>query len=179
MSATFLNPYSGDLATWDYGFCLQDDRDRDAGRFGYLVVTSGGRWSLRWRDRSTGNTTEVSSDALAGPDVSAGGRNVLELAVFGEIGLFFVNGKFVTMLDVSDMAGYGDVSVITGAFMDHEVSGSITRFRDFEVWSPANIHDSADGEMEIGPNGDGRYSSGVDTLDFVVEANFTKPDGVA
>ena len=179
VSATFLNPYSGDSATWDYGFYLRDDRDLEAGRFGYLVVTSEGRWSLRWRDRATGNTTEVSSGRLDDLDAGAGGQNVLELAVFGESGLLFVNGTFVAMLDVSDMADAGDVAVITGAFKNHEVSGSITRFRDFEVWSLAKVHDSAGGEIEIGPDGLGRHSSGVGALDFVVEAEFLQPAGVA
>ena len=177
VSATFLNPYSGVLGNWDYGFFLRDDRDLESGRFGYVVVTSEGKWSLRWRDRATGKTTVVSSGALDGLDVSAGGRNVLGVAVFGDRGLFLVNGEFVAVLDVSDMPESGDIAVITGAFKGNEATGGLTRVRDFEIWTLAMVHDSAAGEIEIGPNGTGRYPSGADALDFLVEVELTKPTG--
>ena len=81
VSAIFVNPYSGDAAVWDYGFYLRDDRDLENGSFGYVAVTSEGKWSLRWRDRASGQTTTVASGHLGGLDITAGGRNLLEMAI--------------------------------------------------------------------------------------------------
>ena len=177
VAATFLNPYPVTRSSWDYGFFLRDDRDLATGRFGYLVVTSEGNWSLRWRNRATGETTVVSRGRLDGLDISARGRNVLEMAIFGESGLFFVNGEFVAVLDLSDMPVSGDVAVVTGVFKNNEARDAVTRFRNFEIWSLDKVHDSVDGGMVVGPDGSARYSSDAVALDFVAEAEFVKPSG--
>ena len=77
VSATFVNPSAG---AWDYGFYLRDDRDLENGRFGYVAVTSEGKWSLRWRDRASGQTTTISSGLLGSLDISDGGQNLLRSA---------------------------------------------------------------------------------------------------
>ena len=177
VSATFVNPYAGDAGVWDYGFFLRDDRDLENGRFGYVAVTSEGKWSLRWRDRASGQTTTVSSGHLGNLDISDGGRNLLEMAVFGDRGLFLVNGKFVAWLDVSDMPEWGDVAAVTGIFKGHESSGALTRVRDFEIWSLAKVHHTDTGNVEVRPKGAWEYSSDADALDFLVEAEFATPSG--
>lgn len=177
VSATFVNPYSGDAGTWDYGFYLRDDRDLEDGRFGYVAVTSEGKWSLRWRDRASGQTTTVSSGHLGGLDISDGGRNLLEMAVFGDRGLFLLNGQFVAWLDVSDLLESGDVAVVTGIFKGNETLGALTRVRDFEIWSLAKVHQTDTSEVEVRPKGAWQYSSAADALDFLVEAEFVRPSG--
>ena len=177
VSATFVNPYAGDAGVWDYGFFLRDDRDLENGRFGYIAVTSEGKWSLRWRDRASGQTTTVSSGHLGNLDIRDGGRNLLEMAVFGDRGLLLVNGKFVAWLDVSDMPESGDVAVVTGIFKGNESSGALTRVRDFEIWSLAKVHQTDTGNVEVRPKGAWEYSSEADALDFLVEVEFVKPSG--
>ena len=177
VSATFVNPYAGDAEVWDYGFYLRDDRDLENGRFGYVAVTSEGKWSLRWRDRASRQTTTVSSGHLDNLDISDGGRDLLEMAVFGDRGLLLVNGKFVAWLDVSDMPESGDVAVVTGIFKGNESAGALTRVRDFEMWSLAKVHQTDTGKVAVRPKGPWEYSSDADALDFLVEVEFVKPSG--
>ena len=177
VSATFVNPYAGDAGVWDYGFYLRDDRDLGNGRFGYVAVTSEGKWSLRWRDRASGQTTTISSGHLGNLDISDGGRNLLEMAVFGDRGLFLVNGHFVAWLDVADMPESGDVAVVTGIFKGNESSGALTRVRDFEIWSLAKVHQTDTGTVEVRPKGPWEYSSDADALDFLAEVEFVRPPG--
>ena len=177
VSATFVNPYAGDAAVWDYGFYLRDDRDLENGRFGYVAVTSEGKWSLRWRDRASGHTTTVSSGHLGNLDISDGGRNLLEMAVFGDRGLLLVNGHFVAWLDVSDMPESGDVAVVTGIFKGNESSGALTLVRDFEIWSLAKVYQTDTGTVEVRPKGAWEYASDADVLDFLVEVEFVRPSG--
>ncbi len=177
VSATFVNPYSGDVAVWDYGFYLRDDRDLEDGSFGYVAVTSQGEWSLRWRDRASGQTTTVSSGHLGNLDISDGGRNLLEMAVFGDRGLLLVNGHFVAWLDVSDMPESGDVAVVTGIFKGNESAGALTRVRDFEIWSLAKAHQTDAGNVRVEAKGPWEYSSDAEALDFLVEVEFVRPSG--
>ena len=176
-SATFVNPYSGDAAVWDYGFYLRDDRDLENGRFGYVAVTSEGKWSLRWRDRASGQTTTVSSGHLNNLDISDGGRNLLEMAVFGHRGLLFVNGEFVAWLDVSDMPESGDVAVVTGIFKGNESSGALTGVRDFEIWALERVHQTNSGKVQVKPKGPWEYASDAEALDFLAEVEFVRPSG--
>ena len=174
VSATFVNPSAG---AWDYGFYLRDDRDLENGRFGYVAVTSEGKWSLRWRDRASGQTTTISSGLLGSLDISDGGQNLLEMAVFGDRGLFLVNGHFVAWLDVSDMPESGDVALVTGIFKGNESSGALTRVRDFTIWSLAKVHQTDTGTVEVRPKGPWEYSSDADALDFLAEVEFVRPPG--
>lgn len=133
VSATFVNPYSASSNDWDYGFIIRDSGTGANARFIEVVVTSRGRWDVAWRQGRGSDDQNIANGTLRNFDTSAGGRNTLWLAAFGERGLLFVNDEFISMLDLSDVAGPGDVAAITGAYEGNEVAGAVTRFEDFQA----------------------------------------------
>ena len=177
VSATFVNPYSAASNPWDYGFFIRDRGSGSSAQFIEVVVTSRGRWQAAWREgRSSGNQ-DIADGTLRNFDTSAGGRNVLWLAAFGGRGLLFVNGEFISMLDLSYVTGAGDVAVITGAFTGDEVAGAVTRFEDFQVSSLRRGYGPASGRLQREPGRVATYDSGVWARDLVAEAEFDNPRG--
>ena len=71
---------------------------------------------------------------------------------------------------MSDVAGAGDVAVITGAFTGNEVAGAVTRFENFGGDRLSRRYGPAEGQLDI-------HNSGVRTRDLVIEAEFANPTG--
>ena len=177
VSATFTNPYSSSSNDWDYGFIIRRNGTESTARFITVAVTSRGRWDVSWRQGASSDNQEIAEGRLGRFDTSAGGRNGLWLAAFGEHGLLFVNGEFVSSLDLSDVTGPGDIAVITGAFTGNEVAGAVTRYEDFQTGSMRKGYGPASGTLESDPGSISSHSSGVWAQDLVTEATFTNPPG--
>ena len=110
-------------------------------------------------------------------DTGAGGRNHLRVVAIKERGWLFVNGEFVSALDLSDVTGAGDVAVITGAFEGDEVAGAVTRFENFQGERLSRRYGPADGKLEKEPGSIATPCSRVRTRDLVAEAEFVNPQG--
>ncbi len=175
--ATFVNPYSAAANSWDYGFQIRDSGIGSAARFVQVVVTSWGRWEVFWWQGSGSEYQYIADGTLRNLDTGAGGRNTLWLVAFGERGFLFVNGEFVSMLDLSDVTGAGDVAVITGAYEGDEVAGAVTRFEDFIGWSLSHDYGPAGGKLEYEKVYISEHESGVWARDIVAEAQFANPPG--
>ena len=172
VEATFVNPYSAASNKWDYGFSL-----RDTAPFIQVVVTSDRRWYLAWRETPTADNQRVGGGTIPTFDTGAGGRNHLRVVAIKERGWLFVNGEFVSALDLSAVAEAGDVAVITGAFAGDEVAGAVTRFENFRGDRLSKRYGPAEGKLEQEPGRIGAHRSGVLTRDLVVEAEFVNPQG--
>ena len=172
VSGTFVNPYSASRGSWDYGFVLRSKRGQAMVR---ALVTSAGGWEVTsssgssQQDRKRGTLTSFNE--------GSGKRNTLVFFAMGARGLFFVNGEFVSLFDLSGVGDPGDVSVITGAISGNEVSGAVTRYQNFQVLQF---------EKQFGPTGNtlqgqsGRiteFRTGLSTRDLVIEADFVSPSG--
>ena len=177
VSATFVNPYSAASNPWDYGFIIRDTGRGDSDRHIQALVTSLGRWDVSWRQGPSSENQEIAEGRLGRFDTSAGGRNGLWLAVFEGRGLLLVNGEFISMLDLSDVTGAGDIAIITGAFTGNEVAGAVTRYEDFLVGPMQKNYGPTNGELEYEAGLISEHSSGVWTSDLVTEATFTSPSG--
>jgi len=174
ISATFVNPYSAASNDWDYGFIIRDD----GGRSIHIVVTSHRDWFLDWRSSNSADTSqEIASGRLINFDTRAGGRNELWLLAAGGRGLLFINGEFISMLDLSAHTRSGDIAVATGFYTGGEVSGTVTRFEDFLGGSIAKEYGPASGRLEYEPDIVSEHISGAWTADFVAEAEFVNPSG--
>lgn len=176
-SATFINPYAASSGSWDYGFILRNSNTGSSVKFIQVAVTSRGRWQASWREGRGSESETIANGTLSGFDTSAGGRNRLWLAAFGGHGLLFVNGEFISALDLANVTGAGDIAVITGAFTDNEVAGAVTRFEDFQAFSFRNEFGPASGRLEYEKGSISEHESGVWARDIVVEANFFNPRG--
>jgi hypothetical protein len=97
-----------------------------------LAVESGGSWSLtNWQNGTSGL---IASGAYEGLDTGAGGSNRLTLLAQGGTGYFFINGNFVSELDLSARRAGGDIAVATSLFEGYEREGEETGYEAFTVW---------------------------------------------
>lgn len=168
-SATFTNPFVG---AWDYGFIFRQLEADDEMR---LVVHSDGFWNLN--DRSGDEDIFVNegdvSDLL---DMSEGGQNELMLAAIGERGYFFLNGRFVAILDLANSTTAGDLAVATGFYADSEQPGASTIYTDFTVWPADPVFGPTSGEMEHIDDGFVKdFPAEVDIYNFIATAEFGAP----
>ena len=174
VEATFVNPYSAAFNSWDYGFML---RAQAAGPFISLAVTSDRRWALSWRDRPTGESVQVGGGTIPSFDTNAGGKNHLRIIAIEERGWLFVNGEFVSSLDLSAVTGAGDVAIFTGAIRGNEIAGAVTQFENFRGGLLSMRYGPADGKLEKEPGLIATHNSGIRTRDLMVEAEFVNPQG--
>ncbi len=172
ISATFVNPYSASSHNWDYGFIL---RDEIQGPNLHLVATSAGRWHLLSGEEPP--RKRVANGTLGRFDTGANGQNYLWLAAFGNRGLFYVNGEFVSILDLSDVDAPGDVAVITGAFTGDELAGAFTQYKEFTVGSLTQEYGPVSDKLEYDAGFISEHFSRVWTRDLIAEATFTSPPG--
>ena len=175
VAATFVNPYSASSNDWDYGFILR--RYDSTGQQIQVVVTSDRRWYLGWREMSNAGNQRLGGGTLGNFNTGAGGRNHLRVVAIDGRGWFFVNGDFVSALDLSDVSGPGDVAVISGAFEGDEVAGAVTRFENFQGERLRKRYGPAAGRLVKEPGSIAAHGSGVLTRDLVVEAEFVNPQG--
>ena len=177
VAVTFINPYSAASNNWDYGFIIRDEGG--SGRQIHIEVTSRRQWFVSWRSngRDANTSQEIASGRINNFDTRAGGRNDLAILAAGSRGLLFVNGEFISMLDLSAHTGPGDIAVATGLFTDGEVSGAVTHFEDFLGEPLAEEYGPASGSLEYSQKYISLHKSGVWTRDFVAEAQFTNPSG--
>jgi serine/threonine protein kinase len=121
----FYNPYDAAKKPWDYGFFFRHTGKNED----YEVeVNSDAEWTSWYHNDNTGYE---SVDHL---DLSATGSNLLTLIVNDDKGFFFVNGYYVSKLDLGDKNEAGDISVATGLVSGDEVTGAATRYEDFSIW---------------------------------------------
>ncbi|MCE2462475.1 MAG: serine protease, partial [Dehalococcoidia bacterium] len=175
VEATFVNPYSAASNSWDYGFMLR--RYDSTGKQIQVVVTSDRSWYLAWRETPSSDNQRLGGGTLNTFNTGAGDRNHLRVVAIKERGGLFVNGEFVSTLDLSAVTGAGDVAVITGAFEGDEVSGSVTRFENFKGAELAKRYGPADGELAYEQGFISQHDSGVWARDLLAEAEFVNPQG--
>ena len=174
VEATFVNPYSAASNKWDYGFIF---RRVNTGPAIHFAVTSDRSWYLAWRETPAADNQRVGGGTIPTFDTSAGGWNHLRVVAIKERGWLFVNGEFVSALDLSDVTGPGDLAVITGAFEGNEVAGAVIRFENFQGERLSRRYGPAEGKLEKEPGRIGAHWSGVRTRDLMAEAEFVNPQG--
>ena len=129
VDAVFFNPYAASRGDWDIGYSLREGEVNDQFR---LAVESNGDWSLS--DRRGDDTNYVNSGTLTNLNTGEGEGNRLTVYMSGDVGYFFVNGQFVSELDLSARDTPGDIGVATSLFAGYEIEGEETAFEEFTVW---------------------------------------------
>ncbi|MXX53848.1 MAG: trypsin-like serine protease [Dehalococcoidia bacterium] len=172
IEATFINPYSSSYNSWDYGFIFRQNRNAP---FIHVAVSSYNNWAVNSGENAPYN--HVGGGTLEHLDTGAGGKNHLRVAAIGERGWFFVNGEFVSTLDLSDVTRAGDVAVITGAFEGDEVDEKVTQFEEFSITRLSKRYGPAGGKLVKEPGFIAVHENSVWTRDLVVEAEFISPQG--
>ncbi len=170
VSATFVNPYSATRNGWDYGFILRDVRN---GPFVQVVVSSDRTWEVKSGTKPPYD--KAGTGRLSSLNTGAGERNRIWVAAFGERMLLFVNGEFVSLVDLPDVTGSGGVAVLTGAIQGHEVAGASTRYEAFTGAPLSKEYGPAMGRLEPEEGRVSFHYSRVRAIDLIAEAEFSDP----
>ncbi len=168
----FFVPFDITSGNWDFGYFFRQDGPDNEYR---LVIRANGLWNLNNRFDGEDHIVQegdVSDILLA----NEGADNEIILIAQGTRGFFWLNGRFVSQLDLSDRPGIGDIAVATGFYNNSEIPGAATAYDDFTVWAL---------EPEIGPLSGELAHTGDDTIkteyagvalkNFMVEALFYNP----
>lgn len=127
----FYNPYSASFNNWDCGLFFRDlGKDKEF----RLVIRSEKEWRLLIRDDQDKSET-LQEGVLPGLNTESGESNFIRLIADGNQGFFYLNGDFITELDLSALMEPGWISVGTGFYTNREISGYTTLYEDFTVWN--------------------------------------------
>ena len=129
-AATFTNPYSSRTGAWDYGIGFRDDPGAP-NTFHAVTIQSNGLWEYYVREGSS--TPAHRESGRVSLNTAAGGTSQLWVLAIGDTALLYINGAFITELDIGRGSGRGDVWVGTG-FYGTERPGYSTGY-DYQVWS--------------------------------------------
>ena len=176
VEATFYNPYSASSNSWDYGFVFRRDRFDRTSSYLQLVISSDSAWRLIHRTPDGNDVYEtVGGGTVSGLNTGTGESNRLRVIAIEAVGYLFVNGAFVTSLELGDVARAGDIAVITGAYAGDEVAGAATRFENFRGDQLHRRYGPATGTLEKEPGFVAEHDSHVRTRDLVTWAEFVSP----
>jgi eukaryotic-like serine/threonine-protein kinase len=131
VEAIFYNPYGLDTGTWDYGFILRHEEQNVQFRF---AVKSDQTWKLM-NNNFDPNGIEIASGTITQLNTNENGSNKIRLEFVDEIGYFYLNNDFVDELDLSVRINSGDIYICTGIFENDELTGEVTDYKDFTIWS--------------------------------------------
>ncbi|MBE2222986.1 MAG: hypothetical protein IAF02_15690, partial [Anaerolineae bacterium] len=172
--ATVLNPYPTNEASWDFGLVFRQEAVDDELR---LVVRSDGLWNLN--NRTDADDSFVQDGTVSEYlNINEGGGNEITLVAADDVGLFFLNGRFISQLDLSGQDGFGEVALGTGFYTSNKQAGEVTGYENFTVWPFVPEFGPRDGELAHNDDGFIKMrGANVDLLNFIAETEFTNPYG--
>ena len=134
LTATFDNPYyirTNDY--WEMGILFRSKAANDQLR---LFVTVPNYWELSYvgGEGSYWSTVKGWRSTIQALDRSEGGSNTITLVSDGQYGSFYINGVFISDLDLSSRPNYGTLSL----WIDYNTKtrdGEKIIFRDIHLWN--------------------------------------------
>ena len=130
--ARFTNPYAAWEGAWSSGFIF---RHTDTDFFHLVASNSAQNWLHRLRTGISTNEQQLALSYSNSILTSAGATNHILIIALGEDGWLFINGVFVSVLDLGGKITGGEVSAVGTFFSDDGITGRSTRFEDFTIWS--------------------------------------------
>jgi serine/threonine protein kinase len=130
VEVTFLNPFATSKNPWDYGLMFRYANSAQQYR---LILYSDTSWAFVNHIGSENGKVLVEG-TIPNLDISEGGSNHLQLIAIEDRGWFFVNGKLISELDLSGQYS-GGIMIATGLSKGNELTGKLTEYHDFTVWS--------------------------------------------
>lgn len=175
VEAAFVNPYAASTALWDYGFVL---RIAYGGPRLQFLLTSEREWIVNSRAGQLEPLEKIAGGTLPDLDVDAGGRNHLMVVAVGGRGWVFVNGEFVSAVDLGNVTDGGSIAIATGLRVGRQVAGAVTRYEDFLGYELRRYFGPTGGILQRLEEGVfSELHTGVKTRDLVMEAKFVNPRG--
>jgi len=127
---TFSAPYSPSEAPWDFGIIFREAGPNIEYR---LVFNSDKSWVFTLHS-GTATGKVVLSGTIDDLNTAEGGATKVRLYAEGDKGWLFVNDKFISELDLSKQYS-GAIMIGIGFHKGTQVTGKLTDYKDFSVWS--------------------------------------------
>lgn len=124
------NPYATTIGRWSYGIGFR--HTNNTGWF-ELLLGENRSWFLSHQPDHVFFQSEGHS--ITSLKLESNDTNLITLVCRDDIGLFYVNGTFVSQLDLSYGENNGYIFLIFPAFSDQQVPGYSLHFEDLTVWS--------------------------------------------
>lgn len=130
IEVTFLNPFDTSKNPWDYGMMFRYASNKQQYR---LIVFSDRSWAFV---NYIGNPDGIvlTEGTIPGLDINEGSSNHIRLIAWEDRGWFYMNGELISELDLSSQYS-GGIMIATGLYKGHEITGKLTEYQDFTVWS--------------------------------------------
>ena len=111
-------------------------RNNLEGVFHAFVINSSGRWQHFVRLRRNNENPAVSAGRTIAIATAKTGSNHVRVIAHGDEGELWINGTYVSKLDLSDLETSGDVSIFANYHTGEGDSGLGTYYQDFTVRVP-------------------------------------------
>jgi serine/threonine protein kinase len=130
LEVTFFVPYPATEAPWDFGVIFREAGPNIEYR---LLFNSDQSWAFSLHSGSpTGK--DLLTGTIDGLKTEEGSPNKIRLYAEGDRGWFFLNDQFISELDLSKQYS-GAIMIGIGFHTDTEVTGKLTEYKDFSIWS--------------------------------------------
>ncbi len=127
---TFSVPYPSSEAPWDFGIIFREGGPNIEYR---LVFNSDKSWVFSLHSgSSTGKP--ILTGTIDGLNTAEGDSNKIRLYAEGDRGWLFVNDQFISELDLSKQYS-GAIMIGIGFHKGTQITGKLTDYKDFSVWS--------------------------------------------
>ena len=132
IEARFTNPYASWQGDWSSGFML---RYTSANEFHIIGARSSNYWFHYLRTGNVDTEQELAIEYSQQVITSSTGSNHILIIALNELGWLFINGVFISELDLRGKVEVGRVSAIGTYFLNDGIAGYSTRFENFTIWS--------------------------------------------
>lgn len=172
LQAEINNPYAPTTGGWDWGLTFRQVNSDNELR---LVIHSDGFWNLN--DRRGDEDNFIQEGELSKfLNLQETGSNELLVAALGDQGYFFLNGRFISTLDLASRTEAGDLALGTGFYVDSEHVGAETQFTNFTVWSGSPLLGPENGGLDhIDDDFIKTYEGEIELYNFIATADFGSP----
>ena len=180
IEAHFYNPYSASIGQWSSGLLFRHNPNGDGtNRFHSLVITEDGYFHHNLRTGGSDTTQRLARQYTGEIHTDASARNHIRIVLTGGSGKLYINGHYITTLQLHSLMEAGSVFTVGSYFSGHGVPGYSTRFEDFTIWpAPKPLFGPTDSEIKHDPDDgfiDDYRATGVTIRDGVIEARFFNP----
>ena len=111
---------------------FRHQRGGDFPKFHIIIVHSDGFWYHYLRGEGDGESDLlIDSDYSSRISTALNDGNHLRIIANGSEGWFFINGEYVSKLDLSGLSGSGNIYSVASYFQDDGIYGKIDAIRGF------------------------------------------------
>ena len=135
MNADFTSPYERILGKWTIGYSFTDP---ETDTTNWIIVNNSKQWKHFRQVGQSGQITEIAGDSFSGLLVDRGDVNNLEVLSRTGQQRFYINGTFITSLDIQSASEAVQLAVVSGFAGTDQQEGYPTVLSNYVAWSFGN-----------------------------------------